>query len=403
MDKKNEYDLTLKKEITNLTGGSRTQDVIFLLLISFIAVAALSVSVYNFEDGRHKTTDTFSTITMEGSGGTGSGSVSAKGKTNLTFTADTGMSITGSGTNKKITFLNTGSGSGSPGGSDTQVQFNDGGSTFGGDSGLTYNKTTDTLTSTNLTVTTQLTASGLAYPTSAGSNGQVLTTNGLDTLTFTSATASSIDGLSDASAGGANFTNSIGLGQTYSPSSASEGNTILGIGAMSSLNGGDNNTVIGYNSGTTITTGSNNTVIGNGAEASSATISNEITLGNSAVDKIRAGVATLTTLSDGRDKIDVSETQFGLDFLEKLKPVDYTWKRRILGSNDIGHPKNGTRQTGFIAQDLLEALGDDRNEILDLVYKSNPERYEVSYGNLIPVLVKSIQDLSKKVKKLEKK
>jgi hypothetical protein len=35
---------------------------------------------------------------------------------------------------------------GSPGGSDTQVQFNDGGSTFGGDAGLTYNKTTDDLT-----------------------------------------------------------------------------------------------------------------------------------------------------------------------------------------------------------------------------------------------------------------
>ena len=33
----------------------------------------------------------------------------------------------------------------SPGGSDTQVQFNDGGS-FGGDSGLVYNKTTDALT-----------------------------------------------------------------------------------------------------------------------------------------------------------------------------------------------------------------------------------------------------------------
>jgi hypothetical protein len=40
------------------------------------------------------------------------------------------------------------SGSGSPGGSDTYVQFNDGGSTFGGDAGLTYNKTTDTLTVT---------------------------------------------------------------------------------------------------------------------------------------------------------------------------------------------------------------------------------------------------------------
>lgn len=37
-----------------------------------------------------------------------------------------------------------GSGGGTPGGSDTQVQFNDS-SAFGGDAGLTYNKTTDTL------------------------------------------------------------------------------------------------------------------------------------------------------------------------------------------------------------------------------------------------------------------
>jgi hypothetical protein len=36
-------------------------------------------------------------------------------------------------------------GGGTPGGSDTQVQFNDGGA-FGGDAGLTYNKTTDALT-----------------------------------------------------------------------------------------------------------------------------------------------------------------------------------------------------------------------------------------------------------------
>jgi len=37
---------------------------------------------------------------------------------------------------------------GTPGGSDTQVQFNDGGSTFGGDSGFTYNKTTNRVTIT---------------------------------------------------------------------------------------------------------------------------------------------------------------------------------------------------------------------------------------------------------------
>lgn len=43
------------------------------------------------------------------------------------------------------------SGGGTPGGSDTQVQFNDGGS-FGGDTAFTYNKTTDTATIGNLTI-----------------------------------------------------------------------------------------------------------------------------------------------------------------------------------------------------------------------------------------------------------
>jgi hypothetical protein len=41
--------------------------------------------------------------------------------------------------------VGAGGGGGTPGGVDTQVQFNDGGA-FGGDAGLTYNKTTDELT-----------------------------------------------------------------------------------------------------------------------------------------------------------------------------------------------------------------------------------------------------------------
>jgi len=44
-------------------------------------------------------------------------------------------------------------GGGSPGGSDTQVQFNDGG-VFGGDAGLTFNKTTDALTAKQFTPAT---------------------------------------------------------------------------------------------------------------------------------------------------------------------------------------------------------------------------------------------------------
>jgi hypothetical protein len=49
--------------------------------------------------------------------------------------------------------VGAGGGAATPGGSDTQVQFNDGGS-FAGDSGLAYNKTTGALTVGGKTVTT---------------------------------------------------------------------------------------------------------------------------------------------------------------------------------------------------------------------------------------------------------
>lgn len=63
----------------------------------------------------------------------------------------------------------SGSDSGTPGGSTTQVQFNDGGS-FGGDAGLVYDKTTGTLTLDNLVLNTDLplTEGGTGASTAAG-------------------------------------------------------------------------------------------------------------------------------------------------------------------------------------------------------------------------------------------
>lgn len=77
-----------------------------------------------------------------------------------------------------------GGGGGTPGGSDTQVQFNDGGA-FGGDAGLTYNKTTDVLTAGGVNVTGLTVSSAVATDasknlvsvTNTGTGNNVLATS----------------------------------------------------------------------------------------------------------------------------------------------------------------------------------------------------------------------------------
>jgi hypothetical protein len=96
-----------------------------------------------------------------------------------------------------LTWEAAGSGSGTPGGSDTYVQFNDA-SVFGGDAGLVYNKTTDTLSAGSVTTLTTFTLSGnylytnsamgaLAVDTTKPKNTKTITQD--ETLTFSAAPA----------------------------------------------------------------------------------------------------------------------------------------------------------------------------------------------------------------------
>jgi hypothetical protein len=157
-------------------------------------------------------------------------------------------------------------------------------------------------------------------------------------------------------------------------------------------------TIIGAEAANNITTGGQNiTVIGWRANPSSATASNQITLGNSNVTSIRAAVTSISSLSDARDKTDVTALPVGLDFINALNPVKFTWQQRE--PNEV---KDGTSEAGFIAQELQEVQNRfGVADYVDLVLDDNPDKLEASPGKLIPVLVKAIQELSAEVTALK--
>ena len=175
-----------------------------------------------------------------------------------------------------------------------------------------------------------------------------------------------------------------------------------GVGQQSlNIVRGSNNTAIGWDSGADITTGGNNSCIGNNAQPTVATVSNEFTLGDSSIAVLRCQQTTITALSDQRDKTSIEDLPYGLDFVDSLQPKKFVWDNRpetdADGEVEYFSANKGKKDIGFIAQELQTV--DD--EWLNLVYDSNPDRLEASYGKLIPVLVKAIKELKARVEALE--
>jgi len=160
---------------------------------------------------------------------------------------------------------------------------------------------------------------------------------------------------------------------------------------------GSYNTALGYNAGSTITTGFNLTCIGIDAAPTSPTAGNQITLGNTFVTSLRCAATTITSLSDARDKKNIKDLNLGIDFLMKIKPRLYNWdKREWYDDNKSDGSKMKEEPTaGFIAQELDEVQTKENAEWLNLVLKDNPEKLEATPGNLLPIIVKAIQDLKK--------
>ena len=158
---------------------------------------------------------------------------------------------------------------------------------------------------------------------------------------------------------------------------------------------GSNCVSVGSFAGSTTSSGNNVTCIGNNAQPTTPTTSNEITLGNSAVTAVRS-YGAWTFLSDRRDKKDITSINAGIDFVSKLKPVNFMWNMRDGGKIDIS-------DNGFIAQDLQEIQKETGILVPGLVYESNPERLEISTMKLIPILVKALQECREEILQLKSK
>ena len=138
-------------------------------------------------------------------------------------------------------------------------------------------------------------------------------------------------------------------------------------------------------------------------------INNGKTLGSS-TRRWSSVFATLGTIqtSDVREKQDIQELTYGLNKIMQLKPKTYQWIDPAID--------NRTTHLGFIAQDLLEILPevvvDKEWKTLDENGKKEwvpTERLGVNYAEIIPVLVKAIQEqqvqieaLQNQIKALEK-
>jgi hypothetical protein len=128
--------------------------------------------------------------------------------------------------------------------------------------------------------------------------------------------------------------------------------------------------------------------------------------------------------SDEREKKDIVDSDLGLDFITKLRPVSFKWK---VGKNEVsseivkdeeGNPildENGNNKIesvitpvegkrthyGLIAQEVEELL--DGKDFGGFIHDEETDIKGLRYDQFVPLLIKSIQELKDRLNKLENK
>jgi len=211
--------------------------------------------------------------------------------------------------------------------------------------------------------------------------------------------------------GGVGYNVAIGYNACYTQDGSTE-NVAIGAYSSLTLTTGFANTTVGFRSGSYITTGSFNTFIGrhagyagtvnvtgntnvcigNFSSLSSGSVSNEVNIYNGSVTARFQGAASgWSFVSDARDKEDVRDLNLGLDFLLRLSPRRFRWNIR---DSEVDR---GREAVGFIAQEVLAICEEMEADCANLIDTNDPERYQMTITNLIPIIVKSIQEIVRKL------
>jgi hypothetical protein len=206
-------------------------------------------------------------------------------------------------------------------------------------------------------------------------------------------------------------------------------NIATGYSALTVNTTGSNNIATGLYALGSNTTGSNNTAIGACAQSATGfTASCTIAVGFNACTSntdchtrwgnanhtvLNCIAAAWTVCSDCRDKSNIEPlpTQLGLDFITRLNPVQFNWDARELYVSKCGYEygeKDGTlasphRSYGLVAQELKAVLDDLGVEFDALKYTEEHDAYHVTYEELIPVLIRAVQELNTRLVDVETK
>lgn len=128
----------------------------------------------------------------------------------------------------------------------------------------------------------------------------------------------------------------------------------------------------------------------------SPSANNTYSLGNATYGftEVYATNGTINT-SDRREKKDIYNSNLGLEFINKLRPVSYRWNTGV--DNDIHY--------GLIAQEAEAAVRDARNDDQGtsiVTHDKITDKYGVRYSELISPIIKAIQEIYFRVTSAER-